>query len=165
MQHSPEHDAKRRRLIRVSGGFAIAVAFTACVVGYLRPSKADIAAEQRLLGKWGMWIEGADQTLPTQRIVEWLPNGQAAHYSPTMEPWGNTSEMDDRSSDWRIRNGKLIIEMQAPETEDDPALEEYQLDWLDEDSYTLTIDAGSGKPTTVMYRRIESDNATSILDG
>ena len=165
MQDSREHDAKRRRFNRVSGGFAIVIAFTACAVGYLRPSKADLVAEQRLLGKWGMWIEGADQTLPTQRIVQWLPNGQTAHYSPTMEPWGNTSEMDDRSSDWRIRNGKLIIEMRAPEIKGDPARAEYQLNWQDEDSYTLTIDAGNGTNTSVMYRRIVSETLPSSVDG
>jgi hypothetical protein len=165
MQSSDDHNAKRRRLIRVVVGFAIVIAFTACVVGYLGPSKADVVAEQRLLGKWGMWVEGADQTLPSQRIVEWLPNGQAAHYSPTMEPWGNTSEMDDRSSDWHIRNGNLVIEMRAPEIKGDPARVEYPLNWQDEDTYTLTTEGGNGRHTTLIYKRIASEAQPSSVDG
>ena len=162
MTITPERPAKRIRLIRICGGFAIALASFVCVVGYLLPSTEDFAAEQRLLGKWAMWIEGSDMTLPTQRVVEWLPEGQTAHYSPTMEPWGNSTDLNDRSSNWRIRDGKLVIEMHAPELQDGTAREEVQLDWQDDDTLRMTTDVGNGTYVTVVYKRILSDSTPSI---
>lgn len=157
MQNDPDHQAKRTRLIRICGGFAIALTFAACVAVYLLPSRADLAAERRLLGKWGVWIEGSDMTLPTQRIVEWLPNGQTAHYSPTMEPWGTSTEDDNRSSDWRIRAGKLLVEMQAPQLQGGIANQECQLDWQNDNTLTMRTDVGNGTHVNVVYKRILPD--------
>lgn len=161
MQNAPERHVNRIRLIYICGGCAIALAAVTFLIGYLLPSGADVAAEQRLLGKWAMWIEGSDMALPTQRIVEWLPNGQTAHYSPTMEPWGNSFEKDDRSSNWRIRNGKLIIDVQAQELKGGTARQVGQLDWQSDDVLMMTTDVGDGKLVAVLYRRIPSDTPQS----
>ena len=165
MQNAPERHVNRFRLIYIGGGCVIALAAVAFLIGYLLPSEADVAAEQRLLGKWAMWIEGSDMALPTQRIVEWLPNGQTAHYSPTMEPLGNSFEKDDRSSNWRIRNGKLIIDVQAQELKDGTARQVGQLDWQSDDVLRMTTDVGYGELVTVVYKRILSDTLQSSESG
>ncbi len=165
MPNTPDRDEKRIRLIRKLFGFAIVIAFVACIVGYLSPTKADIAAEELLLGKWAVWIEGSDMTQPTQRIIEWLPDGQTAHYSPTMEPWGSSADANDRSSNWRIRNGKLIIEMHAPEIKDGMARQECQLDWQNKDTLKMTTDVGSEAPVTVVYKRVKPDAPQGIESG
>lgn len=59
------------------------LAVTAAVsISLLRPSKADLDAESRLLGKWEVWYGKYDPTLPPDRIIEWIPDGASAHFSP-----------------------------------------------------------------------------------
>ena len=165
MQNTPQQHVKRIRLIRICGGCLIAVTVVVFLFGYILPSRADVAAEQRLLGKWAMWIEGSDMTLPTQRIVEWLPGGQTAHYSPTMEPWGTSFETEDRSSNWRIRKGELIVDLQAPELKGGTARQVGQLAWQSDDMLMMTTDVGDGKRVTVVYKRILSDASQTNESG
>mgnify|MGYP003381389982 CR=1 FL=1 len=127
---------------------------------WLTPSPSDLAAEKRLLGKWELRGAESDPILePPVRIIEWLPNGQSAHYSPEMESRGRTDEKIDSYFDWRIRDGTLITRMRTPETRGTIA-QHFKLDWIDSDNLRLTLDSRDsidGKPFTMCYRRFAPD--------
>jgi hypothetical protein len=146
--------SNRSRLSCIYGGVAVVIALAVGMIWYMLPSREDLSAEKRLVGKWGIWKEGSDMSLPTERIIEWQPEGQVAHYSPWMEPLGNSTESSDRTSHWRIRNGKLIIESRVPELKDGLIREEVQLDWQDTDTLRAKIESGDGTNASVLYKRI-----------
>lgn len=120
----------------------------------LAPSRADIAMENRLLGKWEVRVVGSDSLLePPARIIEWLPDGQSADYSPDMELWGRTEDKTDSHFNWRVRNGTLITLMRTPET-DGTVETSFELDWQDANTLILSTQGPSGDSIDIQYRRV-----------
>lgn len=130
-------------------------AVTAAVVfSLLRPSKADLAAETRLLGRWEVWYAKYNPTVPPDRIIEWMPDGGVAHYSPELEPWGDTSENPEMTSAWRIRKGKLITELRNPSAFRGTVRESTDLIWESDDAVVFHVTSASGQKAQLHYRRL-----------
>ncbi len=120
----------------------------------IAPSRADIAMEDRLLGKWEVRLAGSDPLLePPARIIEWLPDGQSADYSPDGELWGRTEDKTDSHFNWRVRNGTLISLIQTPKT-NGTTVTNFELNWRDSNNVMLTTQGPSGDDINIQYRRV-----------
>ena len=114
----------------------------------------DRATEKRLLGKWELRLDSSDpSTEPPIRIIEWLPNGQSADYSPEMELWGRTIDKQDSRFNWYILNGTLISSMRTPQT-NGTSVTKFELNWQDSNILILTTTGVSDDSTSVQYRRL-----------
>ena len=115
----------------------------------------DRATEKRLLGKWELRLDSSDpSTEPPIRIIEWLPNGQSADYSPEMELWGRTIDKQDSRFNWYILNGTLISSMRTPQT-NGASVTKFEMSWQDSNNVILTTTGNSEDSLNLRYRRVD----------
>lgn len=124
----------------------------------VRPSQADLDAEKRLVGRWGIWLEKYDPSIPPGRIIEWKSDGHIMHYSPELEPLGDTAGNQDVSSAWRIRDDQLITETRNPRVFRGTMRESNELIWESDDAFVMLVRVASGRRAPVYYRRMVPAN-------